>query len=288
MIIFLQRWYITALRSIYSTFCKGDEFRKEFSQLGEVRSLIPEGIHIMALTATATRSTHLDICHTLGMKDPSVVTVILNKGNIKYELAAKPGTIEEPFSPLVGEVRRNREHTDRTIIYCRMYDSCSQIYIYITASLGRERTQPVGVCDLARFRLVDMFSACTTTAVRNSILESFSIADATLRIVIATVAFGMGIDCPNVRKIIHWGAPDDIEFYLQETGRAGRDGLPASAILYPSGDTLHNTDTFMKDYISNRDKCRRKLLLEQFEGTVEDNQTVPSYMCCDICEGKCS
>lgn len=243
---------------------------------------------MMALTATATRSTCLSICRTLGMKDPSLVIVTPNKSNIKYELAAKPGTIEETFSLLVDDVRRNREHTDRTIIYCHSYNNCSQIYIYITASLGRERTEPIGECDIARFRLVDMFSACTTTAVKNSILESFSSADATLRIVIATVAFGMGIDCPTVRRVIHWVAPEDIELYLQETGRAGRDGLPATAILYPSGDALRNTDSFMRDYINNRDKCRRKLLLEQFEGTVEEDLTIPSCMCCDICENNCS
>ena len=91
-----------------------------------------------------------------------------------------------------------------------------------------ESTEPIGVVDIARFRLVDMFTACTISSVKESILRMFC-EDCVLRIVVATVAFGMGLDCPNVRHIVHWGAPCDV---VQETGRAGRDGLPAKASLF--------------------------------------------------------
>ena len=78
------------------------------------------------------------------------------------------------------------------------------LYLYFKARLGSESTEPIGVVDIARFRLVDMFTACTISSVKESILRMFC-EDSVLRIVVATVAFGMGLDCPNVRHIVHWG-----------------------------------------------------------------------------------
>ena len=85
----------------------------------------------------------------------------------------------------------------------------------------------------------------------------------------ATVAFGMGLDCPNVRKVIHWGPSGDIELYLQETGRAGRDLLPAKAVLYVGGKgvVVRDLDERMKEYCANKDTCRRQMLLKHFESS---------------------
>ena len=79
--------------------------------------------------------------------------------------------------------------------------------------LNKQYTEPVGAPDLARFRLVDMFSACTHPDVKESIVSAFSIPHSTLRVVVATIAFGMGIDCPNVHRVIHWGPSTDVELY---------------------------------------------------------------------------
>lgn len=73
-----------------------------------------------------------------------------------------------------------------------------------------------------------MFTACTHPDVKDVILTQFRNEHSTLRVMIATIAFGMGLDCPNVRSILHWGSPPDIESYVQETGRAGRDGDSAT------------------------------------------------------------
>lgn len=80
------------------------------------------------------------------------------------------------------------------------------------------RNEPIDDIDLSRFRLVDMFCACTTSGVKKTILKSFCDTNSVLRIVVTTIAFGMGLDCPNVHHVLHWGPSGDIEQYVQETG----------------------------------------------------------------------
>ena len=121
--------------------------------------------------------------------------------------------------------------------------------------------------DVSNFRLVDMFTACTTPDVKECIIKSFVNPDCRLRIVVSTVAFGMGLDCPNVYRIIHWGPPSDLESYIQETGRAGRDGRSANAIVYFSNKDLSfdYMEHSMKEYCINKLDCRRDLLFRDFD-----------------------
>ena len=137
--------------------------------------------------------------------------------------------MDETFSHLAEELKTFREKTDRTIIFCRTYDDCA---MFLKKCLDRQSVQPVGAPDFSRFRLFDMFCSCTQSDVKEAILASFCSVNGTLTVVIATVSFGMGLDCPNVRRVFHWGASPDIELYIQETGWAGRDGLASKAILY--------------------------------------------------------
>ncbi len=212
-----------------------------------------------------------------------------NKPNIKYSVVQKSSTIEETFAPIVEEIRRVRTSMGKVIVFCRTYDDCTQLFKFMRARLGKEYTDPVGAPDLARFRLVDMFTACTHPPVKDSILQSYCNPSSCLRVVIATVAFGMGLDCPNVRHIIHWGVPDDVESYLQETGRAGRDELPARATLYYGGRDMsgfHVNDT-MKDYCKLKGECRRSFLLKDFDDSPEISVS-SKCSCCDICSVTCN
>ena len=174
--------------------------------------------------------------------------------------------MEETFSSLIDEVRVKRCQMNRTIIFCRTYNDTSHLYLLFKSKLGSEMTQPVGYPDIPKFRLVDMFTACNSSHVKNSILRSFNSRYSRLRIVIATIAFGMGIDCSDVRRIIHWSPPSDVESYIQETGRAGRDGQTAVVTLFYNKRDLSFSymDDSIKHYCLNNKQCHREALFKEF------------------------
>ena len=159
---------------------------------------------MMALTATATRSTRQAVVRVLKMVHPEVVSISPNKPNIKYYVKMNVHTLEETFAPLVEELRQKRRRMDRTIVFCRTYDQCARIYMFMASRLGREMMEPIGLWqDLSQFRLVDMFSACTHLSVKETILRTLADSNGILRVIVATIAFGMGLDCPNIRRVIY-------------------------------------------------------------------------------------
>ena len=105
---------------------------------------------------------------------------------------------------------------------------CSNLYLYFRTKLDECFTEPKDAPDLARFSLVDVYTSVIEKEHKDSILHLFT-TESHLRIVIVMAAFGMGVDFPDVRQVIHITAPDDVESYMQETGRAGRNGLPSLA-----------------------------------------------------------
>lgn len=114
--------------------------------------------------------------------------------------------------------------------------------------------------------------AVTDPEVKTQIISSFCNPAAPLRIVCATVAFGMGIDCPDVREVIHFGVPDDTESYIQETGRAGRDGKHSLAIVVPTSSATRRAEKSMKNY---QDVCRRDVLFSDMDNYAhEDPESV--------------
>ena len=251
--------------------------------LGEVQSLNPSRVNIMALTATASRQTRQKVVRILGMKSPVVVSISPHRANIVYWVGAK-NIMQEAFSPVFERLRTERTLMPRMIIFCRLYTDCAALYELFSDMLGPEFTEPVHAPNISRFRLVDMFTNPTQKVVKDDIIDAFSKEGTHLRIVICTVAFGMGIDCPDVRQIIHWGPSADIESYIQETGRAGRNGKRACALLFVDKSDLNartTPDESMLKYSSNTTTCRRALLFRDFDKFCADE--VVGCMCCDIC-----
>ncbi len=184
----------------------GHDFRPEYAELGRLKQLFPH-IPIAALTATADDATRIDILNRLGLHEPFVHLASFDRPNIRYTLVEK----FKPSEQLLHYVQKQAGQCG--IVYCT----------------SRKRTEEVA--DLLKVR--NYRAACYHAGLPAD--ERARVQDAFIRddldIVVATVAFGMGIDKPNVRFVVHYDIPKNIESYYQETGRAGRDGLPAEALL---------------------------------------------------------
>ena len=270
---------------IFVLYNRGDEFRVSFQRLGELRSIIPPQVNVMALTATATKTLRLQVCGILGMHDPILVEVSPEKSNI-FLATGTFTSIIEIFTPIAERLKLNRTKLGKVIIFCKRRELCNKIYSFFEFYLKQDFTEPPNENPrIPECRLVDMFTSGTQLEVKDKIINSFKIPSSTLRIVIATIAFGMGIDCPNVRQIIHVGSPSDIESYVQHIGRAGRDNLPSCALLLYGPNLMNHSDKTIKSYCSS-DECRRNVLFCGFESYV--SSIVSGCKCCDVCSKSCS
>ena len=264
----------------------GEEFRPEFKKIGELRSIIPKTVNIMALTATATITSRLSIERILGMRKPILIEVSPEKSNIVLSVKNFE-SIESSFKPLVENLLTERKAAERTIIFCKKRDDCAVLYAYFKYYLGNCFTDPPGasVC-IPENRLVDMYCSGTQDEVKNDIVRLFKKSDAPLRVVIATIAFGMGIDSPNVRKIIHLGPPEDVESYIQQIGRAGRDGKQASALMFHGKQFKRHCENAILTYC-DVESCRRDFLFRDFSTYKRNNDVSIGCKCCDNCSRLC-
>ena len=194
------------------SFIRGSTFRQAFLKVGELRSLLPEACNIMALTATANSSLRLQLKDLIGMKDPTMVVLAPCKPNLFYKVLPFV-SIECNFTPMLEKLMKERVSFPRTIIYCRTMDDCANLYLFFQNSMKGEFTEPPNVPYLSQFRLVEMFTSCTDDSVKDQIITSFT-KPSCLRIVCATIAFGMGVNCQDIREVVHLGPPDDFESYI--------------------------------------------------------------------------
>src|SRR6184192_3860954 len=234
----------------------GHDFRPEYRELKKLREHFPD-VPVMALTATATERVGADIVKELKLRDPRCYMASFNRPNLSYRVVPK----SSPYEQLLAFIRSRPN--DSGIVYCASRKS--------TESLARNLNED-GIA-------AKPYHAGLTTAERTKHQDAFLRDD--VRVITATIAFGMGINKPNVRFVVHYDLPKNLESYYQETGRAGRDGLPSECILLfrPSdvAKQLHFIDEKsekeariaraqlqqMVHYAETRE-CRRGVLLEYF------------------------
>lgn len=265
--------------------CRGDSFREDFGRLGELRSILPPKVNVMALTATATHTLRSSILKTLGMVDPFIISKSPHKENISFSVSEFQ-SIEESFTPLAKELIDKQQHADRTIVFCQRLNDCANVFAFFKSYLGQKFLISQSVCDHTKYRLVDMYTSCNNSHVKKEILEAFTSPDSPLRVVIATIAFGLGVDCPDVRRIIHLGPTEDIESYVQQVGRAGRDGNSSHASLLFRKKYTKRVEQSMLEYCYNKTSCRRDLLYHDFDG-YNRKEIKTLCQCCDVCAAVC-
>jgi ATP-dependent DNA helicase RecQ len=237
----------------------GHDFRPEYRELKKLRKHLPE-VPIMALTATATERVRSDIVKELKLREPCCYVASFNRPNLSYRVVPKSA----PYEQLLAFIRSRPN--DSGIVYCFSRKN--------TESVARNLSED-GVS-------AKPYHAGLTAAERTKHQEAFLRDD--VRVITATIAFGMGINKPNVRFVVHYDLPKNLESYYQETGRAGRDGLPSECVLlFSASDVakqLHFIDEKseseariaraqlqqMVHYAETRE-CRRATLLEYFGET---------------------
>ena len=279
--------YLTVMLSCVRNclwYSRGDEFRTVFACIGEVRCLIPSNVNVIALTATATFDTLSVVTQRLSLYKPAIVAVSPNRANIK--LTVQPSKSMKEFAQLItSKLKVQQRAYPKTIVFARSYQDCSSLYLTISHALGKHITYPAGYPNLLKYHLLSMYTQASTDEMKTSILSTFSLKNSTLRLIVATTSFSMGIDIPDVREVIYWGPPSELEQYAQEIGRAGRDGKDSVAILMFDKPNRY-TKQGMKLYTQCKAKCRRNNLFSNFiQCEHHDN---PHCKCCDICELVCN
>src|SRR5437762_9209314 len=255
----LQKWDVSLL-AIDEALCIsgwGHDFRPEYRQLAQLRDLIPNA-PMMALTATATERVRADVVRLLQLREPGCYVASFNRPNLTYRVAAKA----RPYGQTLSFVRARPNESG--IVYCQSRKTAESVATRLTADGVKAAPYHAGMESGDRARNQELF-------LRDEV-----------RVICATIAFGMGINKPNVRFVVHYDLPKNIEGYYQETGRAGRDGLPSECLLlFSAGDVVKQTQ-FIEEKTDAQEQrvaraqlqqmvqyaetstCRRATLLEYF------------------------
>ena len=254
-------------------YVRSKDFRPTFGRLAEVRALVPPCTPLMACTATASKSVKKDIIDSLEMSEYIEVTASPDRPNIYYEV--KPRTsIEVDFLLLLSSLKEKTSKTPRVLVYCQSLDTCADLYAHFHAELAEASYYPPGSPHLSNYRLFGMFHAHTPQHNKDVILRSLLDPDGVVRIVFATIALGMGINVQDVNTIVHYGAPQNLEDYFQESGRGGWSGGDAESTIYwkpvdcpvrkDPTTVRHHELISVRQYVENDSVCRRKWLLDYF------------------------
>jgi len=247
----------------------GQSFRSAYLQLSCLKQWLPQ-IPILALTGTATKIVEKDMIDLLKLNKPLQIRSGSDRPNLSYYVHNKPQSIKD----LVTHCGQKT-----TIIYCKR----------------RSETEKIAEMLNANGIKCESYHAGMANEIRKEIHHDF--LNNQITCIVATISFGLGIDKNDVRQIIHYGCPKDIESYYQETGRAGRDGLPSQCHVYYSQTDFAINRYFLKDIKDEKMKkhgqkmihaiekylyattCRRKFLLEYFDETLNNQNP----FCCDNC-----
>jgi ATP-dependent DNA helicase RecQ len=237
----LKRWNVAQI-AVDEAHCIsewGHDFRPEYRELAKLRTHFPD-VPVMALTATATERVRSDIVKHLKLREPRCYVASFDRPNLTYRVVAK----SSPYEQLLEFVRARP--ADSGIVYCASRKSADSVATRLNEDGIRAKPYHAGLDPEERARNQEEF-------LRDDV-----------RVIGATIAFGMGINKPNVRFVVHYDLPKNIESYYQETGRAGRDGLPSECVLlFSAGDVVKQTH-----FIDEKGESEARIAREQLRQMV--------------------
>ena len=247
--------------------------------MADLRAFVPSHVPVIALTATATAKVKKIVVKDLGIERAYIIAESPNRSNIKYIVVNTP--VRKPYNDpnswtwLIDRLMHLEDKAPRLIIYCRSHEQCTDLYGIFQTSLGKKS------------KLFAMYHGSTDSDVQKYIVEDFEKANGQIRVLFATIAFGMGVNVKGVHTVLHMGSSMAIDDYMQESGRCGRDGAQSVSVIlaYPGMYRGTRTEESMKQYIVNKLVCRRKLLLDAFGYVVPED--LVKHECCDICAVQC-
>lgn len=298
------RLCLVAIDESHCTSEWGHDFRPQYREIGSAIRSVPalKSIPMLALTATAVPRVQSDILRTLRMSDNvKVLKQSFDRTNIQIAVKRKPpsGGYRTALQPLVDELVAAQGRGQSTIIYCPTRSDVEEVAAHLSRQFesAAAARAPSGSSATAVVQC-EPYHAGMTPQARLSAHTNYLIGKTT--VIVATTAFGLGIDKPDTRRVVHWGAPKTVEEYYQQQGRAGRDGLPAKALMfandadfarYKSDFYLGNLSSEVKavtersidtlrNFAMDGEVCRRAALLRFFDETPKFGQRCGT---CDNC-----
>ncbi|XP_057202037.1 ATP-dependent DNA helicase Q5 isoform X2 [Triplophysa rosa] len=238
----------------------GHDFRPDYLKLGNLRSHL-QGVPCVALTATAPKRVQDDIWHSLKLRSPIVFSVPVFRKNLKYDVIFRD-LLPEPYVHLLAFAKEalggNTAEKGCGIVYCRTRESCEEVAYKLTK---------LGIA-------AKPYHAGLKAADRTGSQADW-MADK-VPVIVATISFGMGVDKANVRFVVHWNVAKSLASYYQESGRAGRDGLPSSCRIYYSPKDRDQLNFLIRKEIARKQE-KRGSEKEQDKAPIQDFDTMVAF-----------
>ncbi|XP_053387237.1 uncharacterized protein LOC128551014 [Mercenaria mercenaria] len=265
-------------------------YRPAYSQLGELRSLVQKHVPVIALTATADEATRNLIIKSLCMSNPQQILITPEKKNVKYSVETGSKDTCSNFKWLRDLLDKYGENCPRIIVFFRQIKHISEVFEYLQTSLGEKQYSKDENNSMNGYwnRTFAMFHLTTNEKIKKTICSSFQHIDGKIRVVLCSTSFSMGLDVKQVHTVVHFGPANDLDDYLQESGRAGRDpDRKYNAVLIKHRYCLssQNISVEMKNFIKAT-TCRRVYLLKNF--AEKTSPLLPKHDCCDNCAATCT
>ena len=194
----------------------------------------------------------------------------------------------EGFRWLIDDIKQNNINTDKTLIYCKTQKDCGKLLFRIfKLELGTFAYYSPTAEHQSENMVIGMYHHNTLSHNQQRVVNTFFKAGGICRVVFATTALGMGVNIPDIRRLVHFGPPRSIEDLVQEIGRAGRDLCPSKALLLYTGTHLRKCDANVVEYAKSMTKCLRQILLQSFDTSCDKVQDTKLHECCTICHHNC-